>query len=207
MKNFTKNRVVFNSVFLFGILKKLIFWHLNFTPFVRQYDLPKSSGAISMSKRKPHRHYPPKFKKMVIETMPKKNLIYCETARRFEVSCNTRIKSWGRIYLTEGPEVLAVQKRRKRREGESKHLLKEVENDLFDEIQRLRTKKCLPEKFAGLGFQRETTPAQKSFVVQKPRHDFSLSLFCPDNAVVTVTDCIGLGVVLDEELIEKYRMD
>lgn len=35
-------------------------------------------------------------------------LSYCETARRFEVSCDTRIKSWERIYLTEGPEGYAI---------------------------------------------------------------------------------------------------
>ena len=43
--------------------------------------------------------------------MLKENLIYCETARRFEVSSDTRIKSWERIYLTEGPEGLAVERR------------------------------------------------------------------------------------------------
>ena len=48
---------------------------------------------------------------MVIETMMEEKLSYCETARRFEVSCDTRIKDWERIYLTEGPEGFAIERR------------------------------------------------------------------------------------------------
>ncbi len=63
-----------------------------------------------MSKRKPYKHYPPEFKKMVIETMLEENLSYWETARQFEVGCDTRIKSGERIYLIEGSEGLAVER-------------------------------------------------------------------------------------------------
>ena len=64
-----------------------------------------------MPKGKPNKRYTPEFKKMVIETMMEEKLSYCETARRFEVSCDTRIKDWERIYLTEGPEGFAIERR------------------------------------------------------------------------------------------------
>ena len=47
----------------------------------------------------------------MIETMMAEKLSYRETARRFEVSSDTRIKDWERIYLTEGPEGFAVERR------------------------------------------------------------------------------------------------
>ncbi|WP_394266031.1 transposase, partial [Anaerotignum sp.] len=47
-----------------------------------------------MSRGVPNKRYTPEFKKMVIETMLEEKLSYCETARRFEVSCDKRIKSW-----------------------------------------------------------------------------------------------------------------
>ena len=57
-----------------------------------------------MPKGIPNKRYTPEFKKLVIETMMAEKLSYCETARQFEVSSDTRIKDWERIYLTEGPE-------------------------------------------------------------------------------------------------------
>ena len=71
----------------------------------------KQVGWFFIQRGEPNKRYTPEFKKMVIKTMLKENLIYCETARRFEVSSDTRIKSWERIYLTEGPEGLAVERR------------------------------------------------------------------------------------------------
>ena len=54
-----------------------------------------------MPKGIPNKRYTPEFKKLVIETMMAEKLSYCETARQFEVSSDTRIKDWERIYLTE----------------------------------------------------------------------------------------------------------
>ena len=38
-------------------------------------------------------------------------LSYCETARRFEVRSATQVRNWERIYLEEGSEALAVERR------------------------------------------------------------------------------------------------
>ena len=39
-----------------------------------------------MPKGVPNKRYTPEFKKLVVETMLKEKLSYCETARQFEVS-------------------------------------------------------------------------------------------------------------------------
>ena len=64
---------------------------------------------------------------------------YSETCRRFEVNSRDRIKSWERIYLEEGPEGLAIERRSRRSKGRPpKQLPKQVEEDLLAEVQRLR---------------------------------------------------------------------
>ncbi len=48
---------------------------------------------------------------MVVETMRKEKLSYCEAVRQFEVSDHKSVAVWERIYLTEDPEGLAVERR------------------------------------------------------------------------------------------------
>lgn len=91
-----------------------------------------------MPKGVPNKRYTPGFKKLVVETMLSEKLSYCETARRFEVSCDKRIKDWERTYLTEGAEGFAVERRGRSSTGRPKKLPKEVEEDLLAEVQRLR---------------------------------------------------------------------
>ena len=68
-------------------------------------------GCFSMPKGVPNKRYTPEFKKLIVETMQKENLNYRETARRFEISGDKRVAAWERIYLEEGPEGLAVERR------------------------------------------------------------------------------------------------
>ena len=92
-----------------------------------------------MPKGIPNKRYTPEFKKLVVEIMQKEKLSYRETARQFEVSSDTRIRDWERIYLTEGPEGLAIERRGRRGKGRpAKQLPKDVEEDLLTEVQRLR---------------------------------------------------------------------
>ena len=86
----------------------------------------------------PNKRYTPEFKKLVIETMREDKLSYSETCRRFEVNSRDQIKSWERIYLEEGPEGLAIERRGRSSKGRSKKLSKETEEDLLAENQRLR---------------------------------------------------------------------
>ena len=92
-----------------------------------------------MPKGVPNKRYTPEFKKLVIKTMQEEKLSYSETCRRFEVNSRNRIKSWERIYLEEGPEGFAVERRGRSSKGRlPKRLPKEVTEDLLAEVQRLR---------------------------------------------------------------------
>ena len=115
---------------------------LNCTPFVRQVwynTCTKEWGVFSMPKGVPNKRYTPEFKKLVVETMQEEKLSYSETCRRFEVNSRDRIKSWERIYLEEGAEGLAIERRGRCSKGRPpKQLPKQVEEDLLAEVQRLR---------------------------------------------------------------------
>ena len=92
-----------------------------------------------MPKGVPNKRYAPEFKKLVVETMQQEQLSYSETVRRFEVNSHRRIQDWERIYLTEGPEGFAIERRGRSSKGRPpKQLPKEVEEDLLAEVQRLR---------------------------------------------------------------------
>ena len=90
-----------------------------------------------MSRGKANKRYTPEFKKLVVETMLKEKLSYHETARRFEIRDHKSVAAWERIYLVEGPEGFAIE-RRGRSGKEPKQLPKDVEEDLLTEVQRLR---------------------------------------------------------------------
>ena len=94
-------------------------------------------GCLTMPKGIPNKRYTPEFKKQVIETMQKEKLSYKETARQFDVSSHTRIMDWERIYLSEGPEAFAVERRGRSSKGR-KQLPKAAEEDLLAKVQRLR---------------------------------------------------------------------
>ena len=92
-----------------------------------------------MSRGKPNKRYTPEFKKLVVETMQQEKLSYRETARQFEISDHHRLQDWERIYLTEGPEGFAIERRGRSSKGRPpKQLPKQVEEDLLEEVQRLR---------------------------------------------------------------------
>ena len=91
-----------------------------------------------MLRGKPNKRYTPEFKKLVVETMMKEKLGYLETARRFEVRGAQQIINWERIYLAEGPEALAIERRGRGSSGRPRKLPKEGEEDLLAEVQRLR---------------------------------------------------------------------
>ncbi len=92
-------------------------------------------GCYSMPKGVPNKRYTPEFKRIVIEVMKEEKLSYSETARRFEVNDHHRIQAWERIYLEEGPEGFAIERRGRGRAGRtSKQLPKQKEEDLLAEV-------------------------------------------------------------------------
>ena len=111
-----------------------------------------------MPKGIPNKRYTPEFKKLVVETMQKEKLSNRETARRFDVSSDTRIRDWERIYLTEGLEGLSIERRGRSSKGRPpKQLSKEVEEDLLAEVQRMRAENEYLKNLKGrYGYRRIT---------------------------------------------------
>ena len=102
--------------------------------------------------------------------MLEEKLSYSETARRFDVSNHHRIQDWERIYLTEGPEGFAVERRGRKRKGSlNKQLPKQVEEDLLAEVQTTAGGERILKKLASLGFGERAAPREKAQVVQKLR--------------------------------------
>ena len=114
-----------------------------------------------MPKGIPNKRYTPEFKKMVIETMMEEKLSYRETARRFEVSSDTRIKDWERVYLTEGAKCFEIERRGRGSKGRPRQLPKAVEEDLLAEVQRLRAENEYLKNLQALVLERERRQGKK----------------------------------------------
>ena len=107
------------------------------------------------------KRYTPEFKKQVVETMLKENLSYSETERRFCV-VRSRITEWEQIYLTEGPEGFAIERRGRGSKGRPpKQLPKKVEEDLLAEVQRLRTENAYLKNLQALVLENERRRQKK----------------------------------------------
>ena len=86
------------------------------------------------------------------------------------------IQKWERIYLTEGMEGLAVERRDRGSTGRLKKLFKEVEGYLLAEVQRLHAENEYLKNLQALILERSVS-GEKVLVVQKLRLKYSLSIF------------------------------
>ena len=85
-----------------------------------------------------------------------------KTARRFDISDHHRIQDWERIYLTEGAEGFAVERRGRSHKGSpNKQLAKQVEEDLLAEVQRLRAENEYLKNLQALVLERERRQGKK----------------------------------------------
>jgi len=84
---------------------------MNRTPIVRQYGILNNDWGVFMPKGVPNKRYTAEFKQKVVEAVLNEGLSYREARRIYEINGNYSIQSWERIYLTEGPEGLAVERR------------------------------------------------------------------------------------------------
>ena len=76
---------------------------------------------------------------MVVETIEKENLSIRAAMQEFGINDHKIIERWERIYLEEGPEGLAIERRGRSSKGRPpKQLPKQVEENLLAEVQRLR---------------------------------------------------------------------
>ena len=74
---------------------------------------------------------------MVVETMKKEHLSIHATMQEFGINDHKIIERWERIYLEEGPEGLAIERRgRSSKDRPPKQLPKQVEEDLLADAKR-----------------------------------------------------------------------
>ena len=111
---------------------------------------------------------------MVIRRIQEEGVSYNESEREYGIA-HGMIQKWERIYLTEGLEGLALERRGRGSTGRAKKLPKEVEEDLLAEVQRLRAENEYLKNLQALVLER-ATPGEKAQVVQKLRLKYSLSI-------------------------------
>ena len=93
--------------------------------------------------------------------MLKENLSYSETERQFGV-VRSRITAWERIYLTEGPEGLTIERRGRGSKGRPpKKLPPKGEEDLLAEVQRLRAENAYLKNLQALVLENERRRLKK----------------------------------------------
>ena len=114
-----------------------------------------------MPKGIPNKRYSGEFKQMVVETMMREKLSYCEAARQFDIPDHNRVSSWERIYLMEGPEGLYLERRGRSSKDRPKQFPREVEEDLLQEVQRLRAENAYLKKLQALVLERERHQKKK----------------------------------------------
>ncbi len=120
-----------------------------------------------MPKGVPNKRYTPEFKVEVVETMQREKLSYRETARQFDINDKGRVAAWERIYLTEGAEGLAIERRGRAcaasgtRKGRPAKLPKKAEEDLLAEVQRLRAENEYLKKLRALVLEEERRQRKK----------------------------------------------
>ena len=99
---------------------------------------------------------------MVVETMEKEHLSICATMQEFGINDHKIIERWERIYLEEGPEGLAIERRGRSSKGcLPKQMLKQVEDDLLAEVQRLRAENYYLKNLQALVLEDERRQPKK----------------------------------------------
>ena len=114
-------------------------------------------------------YYAKKKAKQKIYTRIQGNGYKADTGRRCIIQRSEReygiahgmIQKWERIYLTEGLEGLALERRGRGSTGRAKKLPKEVEEDLLAEVQRLRAENEYLKNLQALVLERERRQGKK----------------------------------------------
>ncbi len=117
----------------FGISAKSTVLH-----WVRKYE---EKGIEGLFKNK-NSSYSGNFKQNVIEFMHNNHLSATETATYFNLGGHSVVLRWERIYYEKGPQALYEEKRGRSKNMNSKpkkrKINKDIEEDLIEEVQRLR---------------------------------------------------------------------
>ena len=128
--------------------------------WVKKY---KQHGPDGLIKRQ-NSSYDGGFKQYVVEYMHNNHLSATETAVHFRLGATNLVLKWERIYYEEGPQALYEERRGRSKKMSStprkKELSKENEEDLIEEVQRLRMENAYLKKLQAL-VQERTKPKQE----------------------------------------------
>lgn len=110
----------------------------NIRQWCRKYELYGPKGLLKNEKIS----YSGEFKQNVVEYMHTNHLSASETAIQFNLGNANHVINWERIYYEEGPHGLYIERRGRSKNMNSKPKKKkldtDVEEDLIEEVQRLR---------------------------------------------------------------------
>ena len=95
---------------------------------------------------------------MVVETMKKEHLSIYAAMQEFGINDHKIIERWERVYLEEGPEGLAIERRGRSSKGRPP---KQVEEDLLAEVQRLRAENDYLKNLQALVWEDERRQRRK----------------------------------------------
>ena len=137
----------------FGVNKELL------RGWVKKYQQHGPEGLLKQKVSS----YSGDFKLSVIEYMHNNHLSLTETAFQFRLANHNIVGKWERIYYEEGPQGLYKERRGRNKNMSSKprkkKLSKEKEEDLIEEVQRLRMENAYLKKLQAL-VQERTKPKQ-----------------------------------------------
>ena len=132
----------------------------NIRQWCKRYQLYGTEGLLKNLKSS----YDGEFKKNVVEYMHTNHLSATETAIQFKIGNTNHVLKWERIYYEEGPQALYEERRGRSKKMSStprkKELSKENEEDLIEEVQRLRMENAYLKKLQAL-VQERTKPKQE----------------------------------------------
>ena len=127
--------------------------------WIKKYQEHGPEGLIKQQKSS----YSGEFKQNVVEYMHNNHLSCQETTHHFNLGCVSVVSKWERIYYEEGPQALYKEQRGRNKTMSSKprkkKLSKENEEDLIEEVQRLRMENAYLKKLQAL-VQERTKPKQ-----------------------------------------------
>lgn len=127
--------------------------------WVRKYEEHGSKGLVKNQKAS----YSGEFKQNVVEYMHANHLSCQETSYHFNLGNMDIVNKWERIYYEEGPQGLYKERRGRNKKMSSKprkkKLSKENEENLIEEVQRLRMENAYLKKLQAL-VQERTKPKQ-----------------------------------------------
>ena len=132
------------------------------TPIKHWIGKYNEHGEIGIEKNK-KASYDGKYKQNVVEYMHTNHLSATQTAIHFKLSSGSTVTKWERIYYEEGPQALYEERRGRKKNMSSKpqkmKISKENEEDLIEEVQRLRMENAYLKKLQAL-VQKRTKPKQ-----------------------------------------------